>query len=118
MSYDKGLIGGSTVLMLLSLLQEQDRYGYEIIKELERRSEKAFQFKEGTLYPVLHRLEAKGFVKSYKAKGDTGKTRKYYKITKSGLEELKEETEAWKSFSENVQKVIEGSRQKGLHTYG
>lgn len=118
MNYDKGLIGGSTVLLLLSLLQEQDRYGYEIIKELEIRSEKAFQFKEGTLYPVLHRLEAKGYVKSYKAKGDTGKTRKYYKITKSGIEELEVETETWKSFSESVQKVIAGSRQKSLNTYG
>lgn len=118
MNYDKGLIGGSTVLLLLSLLKEQDRYGYEIIKELELRSEKAFQFKEGTLYPVLHRLEAKGFVKSYKAKGDTGKTRKYYKITNSGLEELKVETETWKSFSENVQKVIGGSSKKTINTYG
>ena len=118
MAYDKGLIGGSTVLLVLSLLQEEDRYGYEIIKELEQRSEKAFQFKEGTLYPVLHRLESKGWVKSYKAKGDTGKERKYYKITKSGLEELAEEKEVWKSFTENVQKVMEGRRQKGIHTYG
>ncbi|NBG88427.1 PadR family transcriptional regulator [Isachenkonia alkalipeptolytica] len=118
MKYDKGLIGGSTVLLLLSLLKEQDRYGYEIIKELELRSENAFQFKEGTLYPVLHRLEAKGYVKSYQAKGDTGKNRKYYKITKSGLEELEVETEAWKSFSENVQKVLAGGNGKTLNTYG
>ena len=118
MNYDKGLIGGSTVLLVLSLLQEQDRYGYEIIKELHIRSEKAFQFKEGTLYPVLHRLEAKGYVKSYKAKGDTGKARKYYKITKAGIEELKEETEAWESFCENVRKVIAAGGQKSINTYG
>jgi DNA-binding PadR family transcriptional regulator len=67
MKIDKGLIGGSTILLLLSLLEESDRYGYEIIKELEMRSDKAFQFKEGTLYPVLHKLENSGYVKSYLA---------------------------------------------------
>jgi len=51
---------------------EKDWYGYEIIKELEIRSDKTFQFKEGTLYPVLHKLENDGFVKSYTAKGETG----------------------------------------------
>ena len=84
MKFDKGLIGGSTVLLILSLLEETDRYGYEIIKELEIRSDKTFQFKEGTLYPVLHKLENGGYVKSYIAKGDTGKERKYYQITDKG----------------------------------
>ncbi len=84
MEFDKGLIGGSTILLILSLLEETDRYGYEIIKELELRSDKAFQFKEGTLYPVLHKLENDGYVKSYRAKGERGRDRKYYSITKSG----------------------------------
>ncbi len=57
MQIDKGLIGGSTTLLLLSLLNESDKYGYEIIKELEHRSDETFQFKEGTLYPVLHNLK-------------------------------------------------------------
>ncbi|NBG87690.1 PadR family transcriptional regulator [Isachenkonia alkalipeptolytica] len=116
MKYDKGLVGGSTVLMILSLLKEGDRYGYDIIKELEERSEKAFQFKEGTLYPVLHRLEAKGWVTSYKAKGDRGKMRKYYRITKGGAEELEEELKMWESFTENVQKVLQGNQGKSLQT--
>ncbi len=84
MEFDKGLIGGSTVLLILSLLEETDRYGYEIIRELEQRSDKAFQLKEGTLYPVLHKLENDGYVESYKAKGDRGRDRKYYKITRNG----------------------------------
>lgn len=105
---DKGLIGGSTVLLVLSLLEETDRYGYEIIKELEARSDKAFQFKEGTLYPVLHKLENNGFVKSYMEKGETGKERKYYKITRKGKKQLVEEKEKWKEFSISVNKVIGG----------
>lgn len=108
MKIDKGLIGGSTILLVLSLLDESDKYGYEIIKELELRSDKAFEFKEGTLYPVLHKLENNGFLKSYMAKGDAGKERRYYKITKNGKQQLVEETEKWKAFSMSINKVIGG----------
>lgn len=108
MSIDKGLIGGSTILLLLTLLGETDRYGYEIIKELEERSDSTFKFKEGSLYPVLHKLENKGYVKSYMAKGDTGKERKYYKITNSGQKQLVEEKKKWEVFSSSVNKVIGG----------
>ena len=108
MSIDKGLIGGSTILLLLTLLEETDRYGYEIIKELESRSDSTFKFKEGSLYPVLHKLENKGYVKSYMAKGDTGKERKYYKITSSGQRQLVEEKKQWQVFSSSVNKVIGG----------
>ncbi len=108
MKIDKGLIGGSTLLLLLSLLEETDRYGYEIIKELEERSDKTFQFKEGTLYPVLHKLENQGFVQSYIAKGETGKERKYYQITPKGKKQLVEEKKQWKVFSLSVNKVIGG----------
>ncbi len=108
MKIDKGLIGGSTVFLLLSLLQETDRYGYEIIKDLEKRSDNVFQFKEGTLYPVLHRLENIGYVKSYMAKGDTGKERRYYSITKKGAKQLVEEKKNWELFSAAVNKVTGG----------
>lgn len=108
MKIDKSLIGGGTLLLVLSLLAEADRYGYEIIKELELRSDSTFQFKEGTLYPVLHKLENKGYVKSYMAKGNTGKERKYYQITSKGKKQLLEEKEQWQVFSMAVNKVIGG----------
>lgn len=108
MKIDKNLIGGSSILLVLSLLEEMDRYGYEIIKELEIRSDKTFQFKEGSLYPVLHKLENDGYVKSYMAKGDTGKERRYYQITKSGKKQLEDEKEKWKVFSVSVNKVVGG----------
>ncbi len=109
MKIDKGLIGGSTSLLLLSLLSEGDRYGYEMIKELESRSDKTFRFKEGTLYPVLHKLENNGLVTSYQAKGENGKVRKYYKITVKGQKQLAEEKKTWEKFSLSVNKVIGGS---------
>jgi len=106
MEIDRGLIGGSTVLMLLSLLKERDMYGYEIIKELKVRSDSTFEFKEGTLYPVLHRMENSGAVKSYRKEADNGKTRKYYALTKQGIELLDEERKQWETFSMSVNKVI------------
>lgn len=113
MKIDKGLIGGSTILLLLSLLEEKDRYGYEIIKELELRSDKTFEFKEGTLYPVLHKLENNGFLRSYMAKGGTGKERKYYQITLKGKKQLSEEKKQWEAFSLSVNKVLGG----GTHAF-
>ena len=108
MKIDKNLIGGSSILLVLSLLNKTDMYGYEIIKELELRSDKTFQFKEGTLYPVLHKLENDGFVISYMEKAETGRERKYYQITKKGKKQLTEEKEKWEVFSLSVNKIIGG----------
>ena len=106
MKFNKGLIGGSMNLLLLSLLHEKDMYGYEIIRELELRSDKTFEFKEGTLYPVLHKLENMGYINSYLSKGDTGRDRKYYQITKKGKKQLVEEKQQWEVFSQSVGKVV------------
>ena len=62
---DKNLLSGSTTLLVLSLLSSGDKYGYEMIAELEARSDHTFTLKEGTLYPILHTLEKDGAVKSY-----------------------------------------------------
>lgn len=106
MKVDKGLIGGSTVLMVLSLLKEKECYGYEIIRLLEQRSEHAFEFKEGSLYPVLHRLENNGYVTSVTKKAETGKERRYYRITPKGETQLAAERQQWEDFSDSVNKVI------------
>lgn len=108
MKVDKGLIGGSVVLLILSLLESSDKYGYEMIKELELRSDKTFQFKEGSLYPVLHKLENKGFIKSYLKTYENGRDRKYYQITQNGIKQLAEEKSQWAVFSRSVNKVIGG----------
>ena len=81
-------------------------YGYEIIKELKERSQNVFQFKEGTLYPVLHKMENLGYVKSYRAQAENGKERKYYRITGAGKAQLAEEKKQWEVFSTSVERVI------------
>ena len=114
MDIDKGLIGGSTNLMLLSILEQRDYYGYEIIKEVEERSNSVFQFKEGTLYPVLHKMEGQVLISSYRTKGENGKDRKYYKITSSGLKQLEQEKVKWTKFITAVDRVVGGD----CHAFG
>lgn len=110
MSYlkiDKELMKGSTTLLILNLLEKENLYGYQLIKKLSEESENIFNLKEGTLYPILHGLEEKGFISSY-WDDTTGKKRKYYSITKQGKKQLKESKEEWKVFSGAVNKVIGG----------
>jgi len=104
---DKELMKGSTTLLILNLLDKETLYGYQLIKKLSEESENIFNLKEGTLYPILHGLEEKGFISSY-WDDTTGKKRKYYSITKQGKKQLKESKEEWKVFSGAVNKVIGG----------
>ena len=108
MKVDKSLLSGSTTLLVLSLLQGGDRYGYEMIAELARRSDGTFQLKEGTLYPILHGLEGEGCVPPYEKQAPTGRVRKYYHITKRGLKLLEEKREEWRHFTEKVNGVVFG----------
>ncbi|APM41330.1 PadR family transcriptional regulator [Clostridium kluyveri] len=95
--------------MVLHLLGTQDMYGYQMVKELEKRSENTFTLKEGTLYPILHSLEKNGLVVSYVSYGQSGRKRKYYQITKNGKKQLADKKKEWLIFSETVNKVIRGS---------
>lgn len=109
MELDRNLLGGSTVLLLLSLLHRKDMYGYEMIRELEVLSENVFSFQEGTLYPVLHRMENSDLVKSYQKVAENGKKRKYYTITPQGARRLAQERDQWSVFSASVDRVIGGA---------
>lgn len=105
---DKGLISGSTTMLILSLLETGDKYGYEMIKELELRSDKAFELKEGTLYPILHGLENDGMIRSYSAQAPSGRERKYYQLTRRGILLLKDKKAEWELFAQMVNRVIGG----------
>ena len=104
----KGLMAGSTGMMVLHLIAERDMYGYEIVRELDQRSNSVFTLKEGTLYPVLHGLENAGLVQSYMQTADSGKSRKYYRVTKKGGTALADKKAEWQIFSKSVSRVIGG----------
>lgn len=96
-----------TELLVLSLLAQEDMYGYQMIAELARQSDHTFEMKEGTLYPVLHTLEHGGAVSSYRAAATAGKERKYYHLTKKGLELLQEERDQWRKYAGAVESVLQ-----------
>ena len=98
-----------TELLVLSLLSQEDMYGYQMIAELERQSDHTFEMKEGTLYPVLHGLEHAGAVSSYRAAATAGKERKYYHLTKKGLELLQEESRDWQEYSTAINAVLQNA---------
>lgn len=102
-----------TELLVLTLLSGEDMYGYQIITELSRRSDRTFEMKEGTLYPVLHGLWKAGTVECYEGEAAAGRKRKYYHITKKGREALKAETEEWRSYARGVEAVLSSAPALG-----
>ena len=106
MKLDKGFIVGSSTLLVLTLLEKEDMYGYQMITELSRRSNDTFQMKEGTLYPILHALEKGKYLKSYEQEAPTGRVRKYYRLTPRGRELLVEKKTEWEQFSQGVDQVL------------
>ncbi len=91
---DTGVQPGSTAMLVLAVLKDQELYGYRIIEELAARSQNVFQLKEGTLYPLLHAMEKEKLLKGREAPAPNGRTRRYYRITKEGLRVLEEKEAA------------------------
>lgn len=106
MAVDKSLVSGSTSMLVLRLLSEKDMYGYEMIDTLRKKSQNVFELRAGTLYPLLHSMEEKGFLESYEQEA-VGKVRKYYHLTKSGKKQLKVKAEEWREYSRAVVNVME-----------
>lgn len=106
MKINKELLKGSTTVLILSILNRKDMYGYEMIKEIDLLSKGIFSFKEGTLYPLLHNLENANYIESYWDDPSNGRKRKYYKITNDGKKLLLEKKSEWKLFSETVNNVL------------
>ena len=108
MKFDKGLVAGSSTLLVLTLLEGGDMYGYQMIEELSRRSNDTFQMKEGTLCPILHGLEKESYLTSYQQQAPTGRQRKYYRLTKKGTRLLDEKRTEWAAFHRGVHDVLSG----------
>ena len=108
MEFDKTLTSGSTKLLLMKLLEQQDMYGYQMIEELRRRSDHTFDLKSGTLYPLLHSLEQAGWVTAREEPTASGRTRRYYHLTGSDREQLARKEAEWRSYAAAVTKVLEG----------
>lgn len=108
MKIDKSLLSGSSAMLVLRLLAERDMYGYEITEELSARSQNVFEMKSGTLYPLLHTLEQKGWISAYE-QTENGRERRYYAITDDGRRRLSEKQEEWELYTLAVKRVMGGA---------
>jgi PadR family transcriptional regulator PadR len=105
--YDSDLLRGNTDSLLLFLIDEHGQtYGYQLIKEIERRSRGYFHFREGTVYPALRKLENDGLILGAWKKLPNGQERRYYSITERGREFLARKLAMWQSFASAMALIL------------
>ena len=111
--FDREIKRGTLELLLLRLVRERRSYGYELASDLHDRSGGWIDLKEGTLYPVLYRLEDQGLIAAEWDPPARGVPRKYYKITAKGRKRLEELTESWRAWVGVVNGVLESAAEGG-----
>lgn len=106
--YERQMKKGVLDMIVLKLLASEAKYGYQVIQEMKEKGGETFSLKDGTLYPILYRLEDDGLVKARwsEAKGRQA-ARKYYEITGAGREALVEIEAVWECISKGISKIME-----------
>ena len=105
MQLGKDLVAASATPLVLAILAESDSYGYAIIKRVSELSGGHVQWTDGMLYPVLHRLERNGLVAAKWGASESGRRRKYYRLTKDGRRELEAERKRWQIVDETLHRI-------------
>jgi DNA-binding PadR family transcriptional regulator len=106
MDINKDLIAASSTPIVLAILAEADSYGYAIIKRVRELSGGRMEWTDGMLYPVLHRLERLGYVRARWEAAETGRRRKYYRITPPGRAQLAEERRQWQAVDATLRGLL------------
>jgi PadR family transcriptional regulator PadR len=91
----KDLVAASARPLLLSILADGENYGYEIIRKVRELSGGRIEWSDGMLYPVLHRLEGEGLIESKWREGESGRDRKYYRLSGDGRKAMRDERSQW-----------------------
>jgi PadR family transcriptional regulator PadR len=111
LEYDRELLRGNTDSLLLYLINESGRiHGYRLIKEIQSRSDGFFKFREGTVYPALHKLESDGLIRGEWQVQPNGQQRRYYRITAKGEEVLLKRISMWFKFSNAMNQILKPAR--------
>lgn len=105
MQLSKDLMAASSTSLVLGILTEGESYGYEICKRVEELSGGALTWTDGMMYPLLHRLENQGYLKSIWRTADSGRRRKYYRITRQGEKALLEQSRQWQVINEALDEI-------------
>ena len=103
------MLKGHLDMIVLAALATGPAHGYAIIEQLKHRSDGAFDLPEGTIYPVLHRLEQAGLLAGRWVIADSGRRRRVYALTKRGARELDERRAVWERFSGAIGSLLSGS---------
>jgi len=103
----KQLKKGILEMIILKILSNKEMYGYELVSEINRRSE-SLNIKEGTLYPILYRLEDNGLIKAqWELTVSRNQPKKFYSVTEKGKQAMTEAYSQWKSISEDIIRIME-----------
>ena len=105
MEFNKDLIAASSTPIVLAILAEQDSYGYAILKRVRELSGGRMDWTDGMLYPVLHRLERLGHIEARWEVAESGRRRKYYRITPPGRTQLAEERKQWHAVDDTLRGI-------------
>jgi DNA-binding PadR family transcriptional regulator len=105
MDIGKDLVAASSTPLILSILADGESYGYAIVKRVGELSGGTLQWTEGMLYPLLHRLERQGFIDGRWGAAESGRKRKYYRITRSGQVHLAQQRRQWQAVDEALRNV-------------
>ena len=105
MDLGKDLVAASSTPLVLAILAEAESYGYAIIKRVSELSKGHLLWTDGMLYPVLHRLERQGLVASKWGESETGRRRKYYRLTKEGRAQLEAERKRWQIVDDTLRSL-------------
>jgi transcriptional regulator len=103
--FNRELKKGSTELLILSLIEDRPRHGYEISKLIEERSGGALKFNVASFYPLLYRLEKRGFIEGRWVEKAGQRRRRYYRLTLEGRKVLASQRQSWRQFVEAIHRI-------------
>ncbi|MFA6027973.1 MAG: PadR family transcriptional regulator [Patescibacteria group bacterium] len=103
---NKELLKGFSPIIILSVLSDEAKYGYQIVKDIKKKSDKSLNIAEGTLYPLLHKLEKEKMLYSFWQEAG-GRKRKYYALSAKGKKALKTQKNDWQLFLKTMHQVID-----------
>ena len=108
MDFPKKLTGSTTSTLILAVIAQNDCHGYEIVQRVNELSDGVFRWREGTVYPALHRLEKQSLIAGEWQSARKGRPRRVYSITQEGQDELLQQEREWSLFASSVNRVLEG----------
>jgi PadR family transcriptional regulator, regulatory protein PadR len=109
MRFRKELVGGTTATLIMSVLNSGSAHGYEIVRRINELSDGILEWQEGTIYPALHKLEARELIQGQWVESSSGKMRRVYSLTDDGKRALITDAKKWTIYSKAVESILEAS---------